>query len=129
MVFAVIDDLPVEERLRRADRLFNLSLASAQGTLRRLATQHLNGDVDAVWLIAASLHYIVDRRIEGLYPLVRQAAARETPELLEETTALLFRRMDDGGRSGRAVLRPIASLDRRQVFLGWFGIFSESPIL
>lgn len=98
MVFAMIDDLPNDERQRRARKLFELAPSSALVTLRRLATAQPNGDADAVWLVAAALHYIVEREIYGLYPLVRQLAKWHAPEdrglpLIRETTEMLLARM------------------------------------
>ena len=98
MVFAMIDDLPDGERLRRASKLFGLTPVEAQTTLRRLALQHPNGDADATWLTAAALHYIVERQIDPLYPVLQEIAERdaESPHaspLVRETTELLLARL------------------------------------
>lgn len=93
MVFAVIDDIPREERLRQAQKLFDLVPSTARTTLRRLATLRMNGDSDAVWLTAAALHYIVEYRLEDLYPVVHQVADHKGSPLLAETTQFLVQQI------------------------------------
>ncbi|MEE8525204.1 MAG: Npt1/Npt2 family nucleotide transporter [Thermoanaerobaculia bacterium] len=90
LVFAVIDDLPVRDRMRHAKKLFELEPTDAATTLRRLATLPSNGDVDAAWLSAAALQYIHDRRLAHLYPAIRAAAAGEREPLVRETAASLM---------------------------------------
>ena len=93
-VFAVIDDLPLRERLKLAEKLFDLSPASVAGTLRRLASHRLPGDADAAWVTAAALHYIHDLELVDLYPAIRRAAERDPEPLVQETTALLLSRLE-----------------------------------
>lgn len=93
LVFAVIDDLPAEERLRHARRLFGLAPADAATTLGRLAAQRPNGDADAAWLTAAALQYIHDHRLEDLYPAIRRAAEGDGEPLVQETAGFLLSRI------------------------------------
>ena len=93
-VFAVIDDLPLRERLKLAKRIFDLSPASVADTLRRLASVRPPGDVDAAWVTAAALHYIHDLEMVHLYPAIRRAAERDPEPLVQETTALLLSRIE-----------------------------------
>jgi AAA family ATP:ADP antiporter len=90
LVFAVIDDLPVRERLRHAKKLFDLEPTDAATTLRRLAALPSNGDADAAWLSAAALQYIHDRRLTHLYAAIRDAASGEREPLVQETAASLL---------------------------------------
>ncbi len=90
LVFAVIDDLPVRDRLRHAKKLFDLQPADADSTLNKLASLPANGDADAAWLSAAALQYIHDRRLVRLYPAIRDAAAGERDPLVIETAASLL---------------------------------------
>ncbi|MEM7583786.1 MAG: Npt1/Npt2 family nucleotide transporter [Acidobacteriota bacterium] len=89
-VFAVIDDLPLRERLRLAKKIFNLAQANSADTLRRLASHRPAGDADASWVTAAALHYIYDHRLAHLYPVIRRAAERDPEPLVQETTNLLL---------------------------------------
>lgn len=92
-VFAMIDDLPVRERLRLARKLFDLTPSSPSDTLRRLATFRTPGDADAAWVTAAALHYIHDLELAHLYPVIRRAAERDPEPLVQETTSLLLPRI------------------------------------
>ena len=97
LVFAVIDEIPVSERLRQARRLYDLTASDADSAIRRLATSPPPiGDVDGAWVTAAALHYIYDRKLRRLYPVIRQAADAEKGPLVEETTELLLSRIGEG---------------------------------
>ena len=92
-IFAVIDDLPIRERLRLARKLFDLLPSSRSETLRRLASTRPVGDADAAWVTAAALHYIHDLELSELYPAIRRAAERDLEPLVQETTTLLLPRI------------------------------------
>lgn len=95
LVFAVIDDAPVAERIRQASRFYQLSPTEPDQALERLATSPPPiGDVDGAWVTAAALHYIVDRRLAHLYPVIRSTAGAERDALVQETTELLLSRID-----------------------------------
>ncbi len=96
-VFAVIDDLPIRERLRLADKIFGLAPASVSETLRRLASVRPPGDADAAWVTAAALHFICDLEMPHLYPAIRRAAERDPEPLVQEATELLLSRIESGG--------------------------------
>lgn len=93
-MFAVIDDLPGNERQRLANRLFGVTPRSATATLEALISQRATGDEDAVWLTAAALHYIYEQRVETLYWVVRRAASHDPSALVQETTAFLLSHID-----------------------------------
>ena len=97
LVLTVIDDLSLDERIRRANRLFALSASTAGDTLRRLASTRPAGDADAAWLTAAALHYIFEQRLEKLYPVIEQAAEHDSAPLVQETTEYLLRTLAEGG--------------------------------
>lgn len=89
-VFAVIDDLPPPERLRLSKKLFDLAPGSPRSTLERLVLERPAGDADAAWLTAAALHFIREREMRALFPLIRQAAERDRDPLVQETTECLL---------------------------------------
>ncbi|RMH15313.1 MAG: MFS transporter [Acidobacteria bacterium] len=97
LIFAAIDELPMDERLRRAGRYFAVAPASRGDTLRRLATRRPADDADAVWITAAALCYVHDRRLRELYPLIHEAAAADPASLVQETTAYLLARLAGPG--------------------------------
>lgn len=98
-VFAVIDDLPLRERLRRARRFFALDREQQAPTLRRLAANRPEGDLDAAWLNAAALHYIYEHRLVHLYPAIRKARDEDLEPLVQETCQLLIGRIAEEGRA------------------------------
>ena len=93
----MIDEPPLAERLRQAQRLFELVPTSPGEVLRRLGTILPLGDADAPWLAAAALHYVYDRRLKELYPVIREAAATVRAPLVQETTELLLTRLLEEG--------------------------------
>lgn len=90
-ILALIDDVVRSERQKLAQRLFGLEAESPHDTLRRLATRRTAGDADAAWLTAAALHFIQDRGVEELSPLIRRAAERDRDALVQETAGVLLR--------------------------------------
>lgn len=95
LVFAVIDDSQLAERLREAKRIFELTPASPVETLRRLAAPPPTGDDDGAWLTATALHYICDDGYSELYPMIYKAADRDPGQLIRETTQLLTAHLDE----------------------------------
>lgn len=87
-VLAVIDDLPVAERRRLAEKLFGLESGSVSEVLERRIAERDGSD--AAWLKAAAMHFICERRLSSLYPGLRRAAKNDPDPLVQETTAFLL---------------------------------------
>ncbi len=92
-VFAVIDEQPVADRQREAERLFGLTATASPDVLSRLIFERRVGDVDAVALSAAALHHICEHRLLGCHDLVERAAREDPDPLVQETTAWLLPRL------------------------------------
>lgn len=92
-VFAALDDLPRDDRRRRARRFFGLESSPAAEVLERLATERLPGDADAPWITAAALWLVAEERLETLYPLLRRVAERDEDPLVQETSAVIASRL------------------------------------
>lgn len=90
LVFAMVDEVPVVERLRQARRLFDIDPGGRDATLRRLVRHRPIGDAEAVWLTAAALHYVEERGIASLRPLVVEAIRSDHAELVQETARYLL---------------------------------------
>ncbi|MGD8440763.1 MAG: Npt1/Npt2 family nucleotide transporter [Holophagae bacterium] len=84
-VFAVIDDAPPEEKLRRARIYFNVLMESPEETLDRLIQTDAEADPAARGIILAALHAVWSKEVESLYPLVRRLAESSGEPLVRET--------------------------------------------
>jgi AAA family ATP:ADP antiporter len=109
LVFAVIDEVPMSDRLRQAKRMFELSPADPATTLKRLTQAPSVGDDDGAWVTATALHYIHDHQLASLYPMIHRAAEHGAREpLVQETTALLLSRIADSkAHTATVVARPV----------------------
>ena len=88
-VFAVIDDLPRDERARLAKRLFGLSLSTEHQVLERWIHQRPQDDADAPWLTAAALWWIRGREATDLYRWINDCVQRDADPMVRETAELL----------------------------------------
>ncbi len=109
LVFAVIDEVPMSDRLREAKRLFEISPSDAAATLQRLTVAPSVGDDDGAWVTAAALHYVHDHQLSKLYPLIYRAAEQGRESLVEETTKLLLSWIEgDPALTATVAARPVA---------------------
>jgi hypothetical protein len=83
-VFAVIDDSPTEEKLRRAEQLFGITVESPEDTLGRLLIHEPQDDPGAIVSFAA-IHAVFTEKISGYYDTVREIALTTDSEILRET--------------------------------------------
>ena len=84
-VFAVIDDAPPEDKLRRARIYFDVLMESPEATLDRLIQTDAEADPAARGIILAALHAVWSKEVESLYPLVRRLAESADEPLVRET--------------------------------------------
>lgn len=99
-VLAVIDDLPLGDRLAEAAQVFYISQGQRSEVLRFLVEGADDTDSVGLWLGAAALSYIDEEQIEPLYPLVEAIAARSRSPLLRETALWI---LDHWARSETAL--------------------------
>ncbi|HSF13951.1 MAG TPA: Npt1/Npt2 family nucleotide transporter [Vicinamibacteria bacterium] len=86
-VFAVIGDLPIEQKLRMAARDFGIDVAPLADTLRRLLDEGQNGDADARALSVAALYAVHVEELSDLHPWVSELLASTRDPLVRETAS------------------------------------------
>jgi ATP:ADP antiporter, AAA family len=86
-VFAVIDDAPADEKLRKAEQEFDVPLEGLEPMLERLVRTDTDADPSAVGLVIAAMLAVHVGRTRDLYPLLREMAERSGNPLLRETAA------------------------------------------
>jgi len=84
-VFAVIDDAPVEDKLRRAAQLFDITTDAPEQTLGRLLKP--DAAVDPAGVLAfAAIHTVYTERIAEYYRTVRELGLHTNSQILRETS-------------------------------------------
>ena len=91
-ILAVIDDIPTQERLEAATRMFYIAHGDKAGVVRALVDGAGDTDVVGRWLGAAALSFIDEERLEILYPLIPGAASLSGPPLVRETAQWILDR-------------------------------------
>lgn len=84
-VFSVLGDELLEEKLERAHLRYDVAVQPPGNVLRRLVLASQTDDEAAHWLGTAAMHAIVVLELKGLYPQLREAAARPEDSLAKET--------------------------------------------
>lgn len=84
-VFAVIDDAPVEDKLRKAAQLFNITTETPEQTLARLLAPDAAADPGGV-LAFAAIHTVYTERVAEFYGRVGELASRTASPILRETS-------------------------------------------
>ncbi|HSL19467.1 MAG TPA: Npt1/Npt2 family nucleotide transporter [Methylomirabilota bacterium] len=84
-VFAVIDDAPFEEKLRRGRLYFGILMESPEATLERLIRLDPRIDPDGRGIILAALHAVWAEEVTSLYPVVAAMAEEADDPLVRET--------------------------------------------
>jgi len=92
-VFAVIDDAPPEDRLHRADQVFDISVESAEATLGRLLHADPGGDPASVHLAFAAIHSVYADKVDKYHPVLRSIATTSEDPLLRETAEWVLRQL------------------------------------
>jgi AAA family ATP:ADP antiporter len=130
-VFAVIDDAPPEDKLRRAQLFFDISVQSPEQTLDRLIRIDPRNDPSAVGIILAALHNVWNEEIVALYPLVSSLAEEAEDPMVRETAAWVSRRVEGGLRTrgmiakgGDRDMAPMAQIEM-MVFLQGVDLFAH----
>ena len=86
-VFAVIGDMPVEEKLRLASREFRVKRVSLAEAVERLLDDGHDGDADARALSVAALYTVYTEHLAEIYPKVSALLESTTDPLVRETAA------------------------------------------
>jgi AAA family ATP:ADP antiporter len=130
-LFAVIDDSPPEEKLRRAQAIFGVQFESPEETLRRMIQIDPWTDPSAIGIILAALYNVWDEEIEALYPLAKELATESEDEMVQETAAWVCRKVQAGprtrgvlARGGDSDMGPMAHIEM-MVFLQGVDLFAH----
>ena len=92
-VFAVIGDVPVNEKLRIASREFGVKLASPAVTVGRLLEEGRDGDSAARALSVAALYTVYTDHLAEVYPQVSALLEATRDPLVRETAAWVAERL------------------------------------
>jgi HEAT repeat protein len=91
-VFAVIDDAPAEEKLRRAEQVYDVPRESPEQTLGRIIRTDTAVDPSAMGPVLAAMYTVHEGRTRELYPLVAETADGQTDSILGETARWVLAR-------------------------------------
>jgi hypothetical protein len=93
-VFAVIDDVPLADKLRVAQRSFGIYSLSASEATARFLNLGGTGEADGPSLTVAALYSIYTDRMTELYPQVRRLLAETKNALVLETAEWVAGRLE-----------------------------------
>ena len=130
-VFAVIDDAPPEDKLRRAEAFFGVEVQSPDQTIERLIHIDPWEDPSAIGIVLAALYSVWNEEIESLYPVIRSLAEETNDEMVRETAVWVSRRVEGGPRTrgvlakrGDSDMAPMAQIEM-MVFLQGVDLFAH----
>ncbi|HZI64350.1 MAG TPA: Npt1/Npt2 family nucleotide transporter [Thermoanaerobaculia bacterium] len=85
-VFAVIDDLPLAEKLLRARKLFEVQTGSRDAAAGKWLAEAVEdgGGAEACWPALAAVYAVYSERLAALYPRVRELATGAREPALRE---------------------------------------------
>lgn len=121
-VFAAIDDTPVEDKLRRAYQMFEISTDTPEQTLGRLLDPDPELDPGAV-LAFAAIHAVYTERISDYYGTIRTLAETADSPILRETAEWVVARLGlqreptapaspDAAPGGPTVMKKMALIEK-----------------
>ena len=130
-LFAVIDDAPPEENLRRAQAIFGIHFESPEETLRRMIQIDPINDPSAIGIVLAALYNVWDEEIVALYPMVKTLANEAEEPMVKETAAWVCQKVEAGPRTrgvlakgGESDMGPMAQIEM-MVFLQGVDLFAH----
>jgi len=130
-LFAVIDDAPPEDKLRRSQTIFDIHVQPPEETLERLIGIDPKVDPSAIGIILAALHSVWVEEITSLYPLARSMAEEVEDPLVRETAAWVTKRVEGGTHTrgvlatgGESHMAPMAHIEM-MVFLQGVDLFAH----
>jgi AAA family ATP:ADP antiporter len=130
-LFAVIDDAPPEDKLRRAQQIFGIHFESPEESLKRMIQIDPWTDPSAIGIILAALYNVWDEEIESLYPLVKSLAEEAEDPMVKETASWVCRKVEAGprtrgvlARGGDSEMGPMAQIEM-MVFLQGVDLFAH----
>jgi hypothetical protein len=92
-VFAVIDDLSPQEKIRGAKLLFGVLTVTREDSVRGILSAAGERDDDAVALTVAALYTLYTENLAGLFPQVARVLELDTDPLIQETAEWVSQRV------------------------------------
>ena len=130
-LFAVIDDAPPEDKLRRAQATFGIHFESPEETLKRMIQIDPVNDPSAIGIVLAALYNVWDEEIAVLYPMVKSLAEEAEEPMVRETAAWVCHKVEAGprtrgvlARGGESDMGPMAQIEM-MVFLQGVDLFAH----
>ncbi|MCU0234810.1 MAG: MFS transporter, partial [Thermoanaerobaculales bacterium] len=130
-VFAVIDDAPSADKLRRAEQIFGIAVQPPEATIERLLAIDPHRDPSAIGLVLAALYNVWSEGMAPLFGTVGKLAEEADDERVGETAAWVARRIEDGpaargvlARRGDDHMAPMAQIEM-MVFLQGVDLFGH----
>lgn len=124
VVLEVIDDAPIEDKLRRAAQLLDLRLESVEETVTRLLSSEPNDDPQGIAPVVGAILAAVTGGLNVLRPVVEQLAAGSEDPVIRETAGwALARGWGAGGERG-GLVSPVMTRVEMVVFLQGVDLFS-----
>ncbi len=130
-LFAVIDDAPPEDKLRRASQIFDIQVQSPEQTMERMIRIDPWVDPSAIGIILSALYNVWDEEITALYPLVTSVAEEAEDTMVRETAAWVSGKVEAGprtrgviARGGHSDMSPMAQIEM-MVFLQGVELFAH----
>ena len=95
-VFAVIEDMSIDDKVYRGAQLFSLYVQGPEATMGRLLALDLDRDPDALGLVVGTMYGVYIDRVEILLPEVESLAAADDEPLVRETAEWVAANMKEG---------------------------------
>ena len=93
LVFGVIDDCSLADKLERAQRDFQIEVKPMPETLRGYLVPETNGDPDAGSLTAAALYHVHQEQVTGLEAEIKNLVERAEDPFVKETAVWIADRL------------------------------------
>lgn len=130
-LFAVIDEVPLEWKLRQAQQLYGTEVGSRRDTIPRLIKADAEDNPAAAEMALAALHAVWSGRDRDLRPVVAEAARSAAGAVVRETAAWVLRTTGWGSEEEARPMAEMARIEKvvalREVDL--FGSCSAEQIL
>jgi hypothetical protein len=109
-VFAVIEDLSIDDKVHKGAQLFSLHVQSPEQTMRRFLALDLGRDPDALGLVVSTIYGVSIEGVEKLLPEVEELVTAGAHPLVRETAEWVAAKMkEESALRGRHRVVPSAS--------------------
>jgi len=124
MILEVIDDAPIDDKLRRAAQLLDIRLDSVEETVGRLLATEPNQDPQGVAPVVGSILAAVTGGLSALRPAVEHLAETSEDPLVRETAGWALACTWGAGGERGGLVSPVMTRVEMVVFLQGVDLFS-----